>query len=1120
MSGELSFPGPISGRNVVAGIQANSVSVNYFLNQSNESALGDDLSSTNILRTGRHASLDQTDSDVNLEISIKPDDDFKVQFSLNGAPRIGTFVGQQDHLDLLKEYHLSHLPKDQSSITIIHGLGGIGKTQLALQFARLHRNEFTAVFWISGRTEETLRAGFVSIVERVKNQKVMVYNEDIREKAFQSACAWLNHPENVRWLLILDNIDKFQEDEKSETAGNDDGSYNITKYLDHLNQGSIIITTRLSHLAQLGASIHVDKLSLDNSVQLLRSIVKRKRDDEVLRTLAERLDGLPLTLNHAGCYIAQRQITPHQYLERYEKELEGRNKLLNYIPRASSYNISMAATWEVSLRAIEDESASAVRLLEYCAFLHHSDIFYEIFNCEYFENNDFIAQCTQNQDYFQDQVAILGAFSFIRLNEEGEIASFSIHPVVQDWVRDRIDAASWAHRLREIIALMTNFCSRGKPVEEFLLQRRVVPHADRCKSLFERFPNKESFFFPLLHHLGKVFLNVDRADDAEEICLTALDLYQSYDDFTDSSDEERTRCQLVLSATKLLGRIYLHTEKLDLAQSYYTTALMDPINDTYLETALDLADTMMRKHDYHRADSLLTEILVQITKKLGIDKFPKPSENEMSDHERPSIDDAVELTDSPASESTTDSDQGDLSQSDRDLICNCFRTMANNARKQGNLDRAKEYMNIGMRFVKTQLVPDTVLTPVFLLDLCKIYQEEGDLCESERIVNEALEESERILGPNHPLSLDIREVLVQVLVQGDNYEVAESCHRQLLQLKMEGLGKKHPRTLTCLSNFSSTLQSMNKFDEAEECARLAFEGLKDIFDWNHKWLRAAAVILGTAYGHNLKTNEAETLFKELLHHLKQDPYTQDSSILVCLANLAQVYTSQKRPELAEATYKEAIEEYGAKLRKGHSSVLMASLGLASLYLSEMSELEKARPIITGVYDLCQELLSPNHAILREARAQYELLKKLDNLKAEAEEPMPIMYRVACGDPRSEEDFFYVELSETAPAFLGETIDKEAEEMFLEILVDRHHMSFLKERSWRCVACNSPSSYLLHHTAALLRPELGAARNFTPSVIDFAIPFCEPDTECDYQAAQLALQSLKEALPLHFSSESQ
>ncbi|KAF7169984.1 hypothetical protein CNMCM5623_002500 [Aspergillus felis] len=452
---------------------------------------------------------------------------------------------------------------------------------------------------------------------------------------------------------------------------------------------------------------------------------------------------------------------------------------------------------------------------------------------------------------------------------------------------------------------------------------------------------------------------------------------------------------------------------------------MDASNDTeYLETALNLADIMMRKRNYRRADSILTEILVQITKKL-------------------------------ASESTTDSDQGGLSQYDKDLICNCFRTMANNARKQGNLDRAKEYMNIGMRFVKTQLVPDTVLIPVFLLDLCKIYQEEGDLRESERIVKEALAESERILGPSHPLSLDIREVLVQVLVEGDNYEVAESSHRQLLQLNMEGWGEKHPRTLICLSNFSATLQSMNKLEEAEECARLAFEGLQDVVDWGHKWLRVAAENLATAYGHNMKTNEAEKLLKEVLHHLKQDPYTQDSSILIRLLNLAQVYTSQKRPELAEATYKEAIEEKGQ-----------------------------------------------------------------NNLKAKAEETMPITYRVACGDPRSEQDFLYVELPETAPAFLGETIDQKAEERFLQFLVDRHHMSFLNKRSWRCVTCNSPASDMLHQTAALLRPGLGAAPNFTPSMVDFVIPICEPDTECDRQADQLALQCLKEALPLQLTSETQ
>ena len=81
--------------------------------------------------------------------------------------------------------------------------------------------------------------------------------------------------------------------------------------------------------------------------------------------LARRLDGLPLCLNHAASYIAQRKIPGLRYLQKYDQELAGRKKLLQHVPRMYSYNVSMMTTWEISLKAVQAEVKQQSSFLPY-----------------------------------------------------------------------------------------------------------------------------------------------------------------------------------------------------------------------------------------------------------------------------------------------------------------------------------------------------------------------------------------------------------------------------------------------------------------------------------------------------------------------------------------------------------------------------------------------------------------------------------------------------------------------------------------------------------------------------------------------------------------------------------
>lgn len=145
-------------------------------------------------------------------------------------------------------------------VVVLFGMGGVGKTQTAIHFARQHQQAYDAILWFDARDEETLQRSFLEIAEKLPSgaipQELLEDSQDLLalNELVQAVKRWLELPGNERWLLIFDNADS--------------PTYNIQNYFPETRQGSIIVTTRLQGLG-IGTSIDVSKLSKNEGISIL-----------------------------------------------------------------------------------------------------------------------------------------------------------------------------------------------------------------------------------------------------------------------------------------------------------------------------------------------------------------------------------------------------------------------------------------------------------------------------------------------------------------------------------------------------------------------------------------------------------------------------------------------------------------------------------------------------------------------------------------------------------------------------------------------------------------------------------------------------------------------------------
>jgi hypothetical protein len=158
-------------------------------------------------------------------------------------------------------------------VVVLHGLGGIGKTQLAVEFARKHNHRFSAVFWLDGSSKASLEQSFVNMAQRLPRDELtadgaaQLSDTTVKaEVAVRECQRWLSIPSNLHWLLLIDNIDRDHRDRGDAQA------YNVQTFFPHADHGSILVTSRLSNLERLlGSGVQVGTLTAEQACAILEN---------------------------------------------------------------------------------------------------------------------------------------------------------------------------------------------------------------------------------------------------------------------------------------------------------------------------------------------------------------------------------------------------------------------------------------------------------------------------------------------------------------------------------------------------------------------------------------------------------------------------------------------------------------------------------------------------------------------------------------------------------------------------------------------------------------------------------------------------------------------------------
>lgn len=246
-------------------------------------------------------------------------------------------------------------PQEKSpgpKIMAIHGLGGVGKTQLALNYAQKSLESFEVILWMSAETQIKMTQALSSFAKYIglnlsKNDKL-----DDDAQAAQKVKNWFNALK-VGFLIVFDNVDSIDL---------------LLQMWSSNGKGSILITTRSSSIAWKMAAnvIHLQSFGRDQGVRTLTTLTGitlfNDEEREAAEAIVDQLGGLPLAIVQISDFIRDRQYSFSEFLPLYRSSAK---RIIAKGEPLSEYNYTIGTVWELSLQMLSKDARTLQQLLSF-----------------------------------------------------------------------------------------------------------------------------------------------------------------------------------------------------------------------------------------------------------------------------------------------------------------------------------------------------------------------------------------------------------------------------------------------------------------------------------------------------------------------------------------------------------------------------------------------------------------------------------------------------------------------------------------------------------------------------------------------------------------------------------